>query len=543
MVGDGMAASDMGHGKDCDFKINEFNCEFERIWSTESKGEIWKPLGRQENAMAGNEAGWSLGPYNIHDAHTHLDDGHASIFDGDYEASITSLEFARTGYAHILGDMHWLTIVASFETEMIKLVTSDANPREMNLRVRQLLYRHHTILRQNYSRGLGVGSLEELRKHLISLKTVSDYWTTVLVAQMAIKKWLFLGTTHRTVVELRSGIDELRAKWQQSIEIEPQELDSNGLGNAFASMMVLGDLKVQKRGASFLDICDRDRDILRRKLDALHSNDGSMAHAVICSELDKLYASRRKTYSGAYYSFLGDFLSAEFFFRKGQETLHLETCSEIKIQRLFWHAEHKTRMQDWTGAQILLDQAKQAFNASQRDSEFMDDHFLERHELVSISIGEKISIDKAVYQHEMKRLDRLRNEAELLFSADTPLSTNSDWIYPSQIADFERSMFERSMFSVSPLPFGMRGEDVRRGGPPPLSHSPDAGVSPMQPGTPVNEPGGSWAFPPMDDQGEKEEDQQLTAVGEVSNEAVVQAPSDSPSQHNSLMEWISEEQQ
>ena len=84
---------------------------------------------------------------------------------------------------------------------------------------------------------------------------------------------------------------------------------------------------------------------------------------------------------------------------------------------------------------------------------------------------------------------------------------------------------------------------MRRGGPPPLSHSPDAGVSPMQPGTPVNEPGGSWAFPPMDDQGEKEEDQQLTAVGEVSNEAVVQAPSDSPSQHNSLMEWISEEQQ
>jgi hypothetical protein len=172
----------------------------------------------------------------------------------------------------------------------------------------------------------------------------------------------------------------------------------------------------------------------------------------------------------------------------------------------------------------------------------MDDHFLERHELVSISIGEKISIDKAVYQHEMKRLRRLRSEAEQLFSADTPMSTNSDWIYPSQIVDFERSMFERSMFSVSPLPFGMRGEDVRRAGPPPLSHSPDAGASPMQPGTPANEPGGSWAIPPIDGQGEKEEDQQRTAVGEASNEAV-QSPSNSPSQHNSLMEWISEFQE
>jgi hypothetical protein len=92
------------------------------------------------------------------------------------------------------------------------------------------------------------------------------------------------------------------------------------------------------------------------------------------------------------------------------------------------------------------------------------------------------------------------------------MSTSSDWIYPPQIADLERSIFEWSMFSVSLLSFGMKGEDVRCGGPPPLSRSSDAGASPMQPGTPVNEPGGSWAFPPVGVRGEKEEDQQLTTV-------------------------------
>ena len=220
--------------------------------------------------------------------------------------------------------------MAGFEAEMVKLVTSDVYPRELNQRIRQLLYRHHTILRQNYSRGLGVGSLEELRKHLTSLKIVGDYWTTVLVSQATVKKWLFLGVTHRAIVELRSGIDELRAKWLRSLEIEPRDRGSSGIGNAFASMMVLGDLKIEERGASFIDLCDRDQDILRQKLEALHSNDGSMAHAMICSGVDKLYASRRKSYSGLYYSFLGDFATAEYFFREGQKTLGLENCPEIK---------------------------------------------------------------------------------------------------------------------------------------------------------------------------------------------------------------------
>jgi hypothetical protein len=487
-------------------------------------------------------ASWSLGPHNIHDTHTHLDDGHASLFDGDYEASVTSLMLAKNGYAHILGDTHWLTTMASFEAEMVKLVTSDASPRELNLRTRQLLIRHHTILRQNYSRGLGVGSLEELRKHLVSLKIVSDYWTVVLISQMAISKWLFLGTTHRIVVGIRSGIDELRAKWQQSIEIEPPELDPSGIGNAFTSMMLLGDLKIEQRGASFIDLCDKDQDILRQKLDALHSNDGSLAHARICNEIDKLYASRRKAYSGAYYSFLGKFEASEYFFRQSQETLELETCPEIKLHRLFWYAEHKTRIQDWRGAQILLDQAQQAFQASQQDSEFISDHFPERHKLVTISIKEKISIDEVVHCNEMERLDRLRREGEQYSSADSPMSTLSDWVYPRQIVDLEHSMFERSMFSVSPFPFGM-GEERRRGQAPPLSHSPVAGASPMQPGTPINEPNNGWTLPPIDAPGEKTPEQQRAAGGATTNEPVVYSPISSPSGNNSLMELFPELQE
>jgi len=541
MAGSSSTESDLDGQEDYDkFKANEFNHEFERIWSPKSKAKFWKPLGRQENAIASDEAGWSLGQHNIHETHTHLDVGHTSLFEGDYEASITSLELAKMGYAHVLGDMHWLTIVAGFETEMVKTVTFDVNPRELNQRIRQLLFRHHTILRQKYSRGLGVGSLEDLKKHLISLKIVSGFWTTVLVAQMAIRKWLFLGTSHRAIVELRSAIDELRAKWQQSIEIEPPEVDFSGIGNAFTSMMILGDLKIEKRGASFLDICDKDQDILQQKLNALHSNDGSMAHAVIWNEVEKLYASRRKTYSGAYYSFLGDFKAAEYFFRKGQETLDLENSKELKLQRLLWYAEHKTRRQDWRGAQILLDQAQQVFNTSWRDSEFINDHFTERRELVSISIKERISIDKVVYRNEIKRLDGLQRERELPSSADTPMSTHSDWVYPPQIVDLERFMFGRSMFSVSPLPPGMRGEYGRGEEPPPLSHSPIAGASPMQPSTPANASNDGWVLPPIDPPGEKGQDQQRTTEGEAPDALIVQPSRSSPSGNDSRMEWYPE---
>lgn len=118
-----------------------------------------------------------------------------------------------------------------------------------------------------------------------------------------------------------------------------------------------------------------------------------------------------------------------------------------------------------------------------------------------------------VYRNETKRLDALRREGELSFSADTPMSTHSDWVYPRQMVDLERSMFERSMFSVSPLPFGMRGEDGRRRGPPPLSHSPADGASPMQPGTPVSATNGGWVLPPIDSFRDKGQNQQRTAGG------------------------------
>ena len=200
-------------------------------------------------------------------------------------------------------------------------------------------------------------------------------------------------------------------------------------------------------------------------------------------------------------------------------------------------------MQDWKGAQKLLDQAQQTFNASRRDSEFINDHFPERHELVSISIKERISVDRVVYRNEMKRLDELRREGELPSSADSPMSTQSDWVYPRQMVDLGRSMFERSMFSVSPVPFGARGEDRRHRGPPSLSHSPADGASPMQPGTPVNAPNGGLVLPPLGLLGEKPQNQQRTAGDEISNALVVHSSSSSPSGDNSLMEWYPELQE
>jgi len=210
---------------------------------------------------------------------------------------------------------------------------------------------------------------------------------------------------------------------------------------------------------------------------------------------------------------------------------------------LFWYAEHKTRFQDWRGARILLDQAQQAFQASQWDSEFISDDFPERHKLVTISIKENILIDEVVHRNEMERLDRLRREGEQYSSADSPMSTLSDWVYPRQIVDLEHSMFERSMFSVSPFPLGMGEEERRRRQAPPLSHSPVAGASPMQPGTPINEPNNGWALPPMDAPGEKAPEQQRATGGETTNEPVVYSPSSSPSGNNSLMELFPELQE
>jgi len=299
--------------------------------------------------------------------------------------------------------------------------------------------------------------------------------------------------------------------------------DSSKIGHAFKTIMVIGDMKTKQRGACFLDLCDEDQSILKGKYEALHSNNGSRMHENICTEIDKLYSSRRKSYSGAYYSFLGKLEAAENLFQQGHESLHLETSPEMKLHRLFWYAEHKTRMQDWAAAQELLDDTQAVFHDSWANSEFIQLHFPDRKETLSMAIRENTSIDVMLPRMEKQRQEALQATMDVSSPADSPMSTHSEWLYPQGAeVDYMRAMFDYSMLSVSPLHY----EDWAVPSPPPLSLSPGLAASPVQPGTPT---GDFYIFDPKEKGNGKTKEAQTEAETEspAQTEAgpAIQAPS------------------
>lgn len=98
----------------------------------------------------------------------------------------------------------------------------------------------------------------------------------------------------------------------------------------------------------------------------------------------------------AYYSFGRQFRNAEKAFQESNECMELEDCVEIKLHRLLWYAEHKTRVRDEEEFRMLMSQAHEVFMKDESPSEFILVHFPDRFRYLCMAASRRVSIDEVL---------------------------------------------------------------------------------------------------------------------------------------------------
>ncbi len=130
-------------------------------------------------------------------------------------------------------------------------------------------------------------------------------------------------------------------------------------------------------------------------LDQLRALEGSNAWmGDIRRDMERRREGRSMALVGVHHSFLGRVSEADQAFRLSEQYMEYEACGEIRLHRVLWHAEHKTRVGDWAGARNLLDHAHRAFMEDDSPSEFILHHFPSRFQSLCKAILAQIPIDK-----------------------------------------------------------------------------------------------------------------------------------------------------
>jgi hypothetical protein len=105
---------------------------------------------------------------------------------------------------------------------------------------------------------------------------------------------------------------------------------------------------------------------------------------------------RSKALLGVYYSFIGRFEEAEAAFQASERHMEHETCVEIKLLRMLWYAEHKTRVGSWKNVWRLMCAAHHIFIANDSLPEFVVHHFPNRFSKLYSAITARLPIDKII---------------------------------------------------------------------------------------------------------------------------------------------------
>ncbi|KAH7060370.1 hypothetical protein B0J12DRAFT_736722 [Macrophomina phaseolina] len=143
-----------------------------------------------------------------------------------------------------------------------------------------------------------------------------------------------------------------------------------------------------------LHLGDGPQDDLLEKLRILENSETSIHK--IQEEMALLQYGRSRSLLGVFYSFLSLFDDAEKAFQESDRYMEYEACVEIKLHRMLWYAEHKTRIQDWGGVGMLICKAHEVFMNNDAHSEFIVTHFPDRFRFLVIAASRQVPIDEVV---------------------------------------------------------------------------------------------------------------------------------------------------
>jgi len=359
-------------------------------------------------------------------------------FKGDYSAAREMYDLAYLGYKNS-GASRWLVVSVELRIALMRAAEFEGCPQSIAARITQELSRFLMRERQNY---IQQPDPIEMRKTLTALKLEAQFWCRVLVQQRALQLWEpILGSEHPKIMQLRGNIADLEARKSVDIgdmgQLEKYETSMN-------KCVPPGNLTYSPSLEGLLHLEDGSPSDLLKKFEALEESD--ITGRQLQRELADLRYGRSRSMLGCYYSFLGRYDDAEKAFQDGIRYMKYEVCTEIKLHRIIWYAEHKTRTRDWEDMRNLLIEAHTVFMKNDKPSDFIITHFPHRFKLLCAAASTELPIDRLANEPENSSVfEGLQRET-------TPASTQQDpglgrFPSPTQMSSLER------LFPLTPRGF------------------------------------------------------------------------------------------
>jgi hypothetical protein len=323
---------------------------------------------------------------------TYYMSGRDLVFDGNYQRAHEMFNKSRLLCALVFGPDSHGTVMAEFNAAIVKAAEYPGCPQNLVARIAQELSVFLTRERQKYAgANRGERDLLELRKVLTALNLTSWFYSAVLPQQRALQIWEpVLGADHPKIKLIHDNIALWRLSEMVSLDKQPS---------------LIQDLETLST-----DVWDMDtRPGLAPIADMLHLGDGrpdellAQFNALKVSDTVGLESRRRmrllrlgrsRSLLGAYNSFLGRNEEADWAFQESNRYMEYEANIEIKLHRIIWYAEHRTRLREWTGVMQLLREAHGVYMSNQTPSEFVIMHFPGRFECLSKAISAQVAIDE-----------------------------------------------------------------------------------------------------------------------------------------------------
>jgi hypothetical protein len=322
-------------------------------------------------------------------------------FDGDYNGAAQKFHYLRIRLAKILGPNHFIVVGLEFHAAILRIAEFPGSPQSIAARIMQELSCFLMRERQRYIQAAqqATGSMD-LRKMIKALKSTATWYTSLLVQQRALQIWEpLLGPEHVKIQRMHDNLAIMRMSplikdrpttqaEQEEVEVEEDLDDSLDFENLVALRSIKDLLHLE---------ADSPQHLLE-KFQALEKSD--IAGCRLRQDLTFLRYGRSRSMLAGYYSFLERHDVAEKAFQDSTRYMKYEVCTEIKLHRMLWYAEHKTRMGDWQGMEKILEEAHDIFMKTERPSEFIKIHFPNRFQTLRMASLERAPIDRFVNEVE-----------------------------------------------------------------------------------------------------------------------------------------------
>jgi hypothetical protein len=412
-----------------EIKLHEFNEEFRCCWLGQNKGRCFSYYRDARGLALEETARRTLHKLNISAFLNTVDDARSIVFKEDYETAEVKFSVARNGFHYILGQDHWLTLVAKFEAILMHVAKQPSCGSTVAFR---FLHKSLTFLneiRHKYVCEDSEFDLGQVKQILILMRRLTMFWIDIVTKQKAAKdSATLLGSEHAHVLKLRRHLETREANWRRSTyeQYRSNKSYQNNFEQVSERLVKSTEHDAYwKRTVAIATYCE-------------HVPDGEHAELLANAQtttktLTEAQEARAKHRSdnllGAVISFGGDHERAECLLEETQQKRNVEICPENKIHQLLIYAEHKTRDRAWDIARHAMREVRNVWQAT-GDSipEKLKRYFRPRIMTILRAISSCLAIDDTLTCRPTGRLDCQSSPMPGLESSAESGSSDSDFL-------------------------------------------------------------------------------------------------------------------